>query len=259
MSQTIHCTLTEGLAHIEFCNPDRGNVLDLDTIDQFASAIEALSADQVRAVLISAQGKNFCIGGDLSAMAQTDDREALIQQMAGRLHEGIMTLNKIGVPVICAVNGAAAGAGLSLVASSDIVFGGENSSYVMAYTAIGLAADGGSSYYLPRVIGLRRTQAMAFLNKRLDAPTALDYGLITQIVSDDELQAAALKAAQRIAKGPTIAYRYIKNLYEQTYRTPLGEQLDAETIAISKSCASEDGGEGIASFLERRRPEFKGK
>ena len=252
-------TMEGSVAHIRLTNPARGNVLDMAMIKELATVSESLAKGQARSVLISAEGKNFCVGGDIQAFASTDDRGGLLNAMAGRLHEGLKAINISGLPVVVAVNGAAAGAGLSLASSGDIVLGGKGSSYMLAYTALGFTADGGATYFLPRLIGMRRTQEMFYTNRRLSADEAQDWGLITRVVDDEALLDEAMAVAQSLASGPTYAFRRIKAMLEQTLGNTLDAQLNLETDAISASAASPDGGAGVQAFLTRGKAEFTGK
>lgn len=254
----VKVSVEAGLAHLRLNRAGEGNVLDLAMIDALTSAILALDPVAVRAVLISAEGRNFSVGGDLRGMAAAEDRGALLRSMADRFHEGLKHLEALGVPVVTAVNGNAAGAGLSLAAGGDVVIGGAGSGYMMAYTAIGLSADGGATFRLPRLIGLRLTQEMAFLNRRLDAAEALATGLVTRVVPDEALLDEALAVARKLAGGPTGAFRAMKRLLDTGARADFAAHLDAEGQAIALTAAGEDAGEGVRAFLERRPPVFRG-
>lgn len=257
--QLVSVTIADGLAHLRLTNPAQGNVLDLAAIAALAAAVGQIEGAVVRAILITAEGRNFCVGGDLRGMAASDDRGVLLRQMADGLHASLRRIEALGVPVVVAVNGSAAGAGLSLVAFGDIVIGAEDSSYVMAYTAIGLSADGGSTFALPRLIGLRLTQEMAYLNRKLDSGEALAAGLITRVVADEALPEEAMAAARQLAAGPTGAFRRIKRLLGDSLRQSFDAQLDNEAEAISSAAAMADAGEGVRAFLERRKPDFRGE
>jgi len=174
------------------------------------------------------------------------------------LHDGLRRLEALGVPVVTAVNGHAAGAGLSLAAAGDVVVGAAGSAYMMAYTAIGLTADGGATFRLPRLIGVRLTQEMAYLNRRLNAGEALAAGLITRVVADDELLDEALAIARRLAEGPTSAFRTMKRLIDSGSRSDFAQHLEAEGAAIAAAAAGPDAGEGVRAFLDRRPPQFGG-
>jgi 2-(1,2-epoxy-1,2-dihydrophenyl)acetyl-CoA isomerase len=257
--QLVSVEIADGLAHLRLANPAQGNVLDLPMIAALDAAILQAEQASARTVLISAEGRNFCVGGDLRGMAVAADRGALLREMADSLHAGLLRLDALGVPVVAAVNGSAAGAGLSLTLACDLVIGGEGSSYMMAYTGIGLSADGGSTFHLPRLIGLRLTQEMAYLNRRLDAVEALATGLVTRVVPDDAVLDEALVVARRLAQGPTGAFRRMKHLLGDGLRNSFAAQLAAEAEAIAASAVTADAGEGVRAFLERRKPEFRGE
>lgn len=248
------------LATITLARPEAGNAMTSDFIDAFASVAQAAADDPaVRAVLIEAQGKNFCVGGDIRAMASEADPAEFIQTLARRLHDGVMSLARLPAPVVVAVQGAAAGAGLSLVAGGDVVIGARSSSYSMAYTGIGLTADGGATWLLPRLIGLRRTQELAYLGRRLNAEEAERHGLITRIVEDEALADEARAVARRLAAGPTQAFAGVKRLLAEAHGAGLGAQLDAEAEAIGAAMATEDARCAIGAFLARETPSFTGR
>jgi len=253
----INFNTSNGLAHIEFASPKTGNALSYEMIDELSTLCGKLDPT-TRAVLITAQGKHFCVGGDLKSFAASDEPRSLIRAMADRLHEGILALDTLSVPVVIAVQGSAAGAGLSLVASADILLAGEDAKFVLAYPQIGFAADGGSSYYLARTIGLRRAQEMVYLGRYYNADEAVEFGLATRKVTNKELQSEALKIARKLAKGPTLAFKEIRALYGATFQNDLRTQLDLESNAIAKTADSGDGKSGVKAFLEKRKPNFDG-
>ena len=248
-----------GLVHLRLNRAQAGNVLDLPMIVALADAIAAIDPATTRAVLISAAGRNFCVGGDLRGMAESADMGERLHQMAGRFHEGLKRLEALPAPVVVAVGGNAAGGGLSLAIAGDVVIGGEGSSYMMAYSAIGLSPDGGATHRLPRLIGLRLTQDMAYCNRRLDAAEALQAGLITRIVPDAALDAEALAIAQNLANGATAGFGRIKRLLGQSAASALEDQLDREAEAIVASGRTRDAREGVNAFLGRRPPQFTGQ
>lgn len=254
----VQSTAETGLIHLRLNNPAAGNVLSVAAVDALTDAITQIDATLARAILISAEGPNFCVGGDLRGIGAADDRAGTVRRMADSLHDGLRALEKLAIPVVVAVNGNAAGAGLSLALAGDIILGGQSSAYMMAYTGIGLSADGGASFRLPRLVGLRLTQEMAYLGRRLDAAEALEAGLLTRVVPDEALLEDALVLARQLAAGPTGAYRRMKQLIDVSYRSDFAYHLDAETDDIVAAVAGHDGGEGIRAFLERRSPAFRG-
>ena len=253
---TFSCA--DAIAHIRLTNPAGGNVFDLAMIPALSAAIRRIDPADTRAVLITAEGRNFSLGGDLNGMRAADDKGALLARMAQILHDGLKTLDALGLPIVTAVNGAAAGAGLSLAIAGDVVIGGAGSSYLMAYSAIGLSPDGGATHYLPRLIGMRLTQEMAFLNRRLSAEEAAAAGLISRVVADNDLQHEAEAIARQLAAGPTYAFRRIKTMLAQSHTTQLDVQLDREADAIAACAATADAAEGVNAFLHRRPAAFGG-
>ncbi|HEY6869458.1 MAG TPA: enoyl-CoA hydratase-related protein [Novosphingobium sp.] len=249
----------QGLATITLARPEAGNAMSGAFIDAFATAAEAVAADAtVRAVLIESQGKNFCVGGDIRAFASEPDPSGFISRLARRLPDGVRRLAELPAPVVVAVQGAAAGAGLSLVAGGDVVIGARSSSYAMAYTGIGLTADGGATWLLPRLIGLRRTQELAYLGRRLNAEEAERYGLITRVVDDADLADEARAVARKLAAGPTHAFGQVKRLLSEAHEAGLGPQLAAEAEAIGVAMATDDARGAVQAFLAREMPSFSG-
>lgn len=252
--------VVDGLATITLSRPDAGNAMSWDFIAAFADVTKQITGDpSVRAVLIEAQGRHFCVGGDIRSFASEADPAAYIRALATRLHEGVMRLAQSPAPVVIAVQGAAAGAGISLVAGGDVVLGARSSSYAMAYTGIGLTADGGATWLLPRLIGLRRAQELAFLNRRLNAEEAERYGLLTRVVDDEALAGEARAVARQIANGPTQAFGHIKRLFAEGALAPLDRHLANEADAIGIAMATEDARGAIQAFLARQTPDFQGR
>lgn len=260
MTDLVTGTLSGGVATITLNRPEAHNAMSWDLIDAFSTSAERLAAHpDTRAFLIRAEGKNFCVGGDIRAFAEQADPARFLKDLAERLHEGLTFLFNHPAPVIVAAHGAAAGAGLSLVAGGDIVLAGRSANFSMAYPGIGLTADGGATWLLPRVIGLRRTQELAYLGRRLNADEAAAFGLVTRVVDDEALAAEAAAIAAKIAAGPTGAFGGIKRLLARSSGAAFADQLDAEADAIARAMATADAAEGLAAFLGRRAPVFTGQ
>lgn len=256
----IKLEIIEGLAKLTLTRPEVGNALNLEGCIALRKNAEAIAADgRVRAVLLLAEGNNFCVGGDIGDMVSAPERGPMLREMAGALHEGLKLLAQLDAPLIVGVQGAAAGAGLGLVAFGDIVVAGRTSMFAMAYSAIGLSPDGANSWSLPRLIGLRLTQQMALLNRRLNAEEALLAGLVTEVVDDLDVAERASELAAQIAAGPTLAYGRIRRLLAESSSTSLEQQLDDEAAAIASAAETEDAAEGIAAFLARRKPVYRGR
>lgn len=260
MSDLVTSTLADGVARLTLNRPDAGNAMSWELIDAFSAAVEAcVRLEGVRAFLITAQGRHFSVGGDIRAFASEADPALFIGRLARRLHDGLVLLAEHSAPVVIAAQGMSAGAGLSLVASGDIVLASEDAGFAMAYAGIGLTADGGSTWHLPRVVGLRVTQEMAYLGRKLTAQEALDLGLVTRLVAPDRLLQEAEAAARTIASGPTCAFGGIKRLLLGGSTKALLEQLDREAEAISLAMGTEDARGAVASFLNRAPPVFEGR
>ncbi len=260
MGALVRSSVADGLATITLARPEVGNAMSWDLLDQFGHVVDAIVADpSVRAILIESEGKNFCVGGDIGAFASEAEPALFIERLANRLHESMVKLAAHPAPLIVAAQGAAAGAGLGLVASGDIVLAGRSSSFSMAYAGIGLTADGGATWRLPRLIGLRRTQEMAYMGRRLTAAEAEAYGLVTRLVDDETLAEEARALALKIARGPTHAFGAVKRLLAEGDTASLGDQLDAEARSIGTAMASADAQEGVRAFRERRAPVYQGR
>jgi len=256
----VRVAIADGVGTIALSRPDAHNAMDQALIEALTGCIETVTGDaSVRAILIEAEGKHFCVGGDINRLGALHHAADLIETLARRLHVGIEKLATHPVPVVIAVQGAAAGAGLSLAAAGDIVLAARSAQFAIAYPGIGLTADGGATWTLPRLIGLRRTQELAYLGTHLDAEEALACGLVTRVVEDGQLAGEARALARQLANGPTAAFGGIKRLLMASGRASLHNQLEAEAISIATAMASPDGHEGVTAFLEHRPPHFTGK
>jgi 2-(1,2-epoxy-1,2-dihydrophenyl)acetyl-CoA isomerase len=259
--KTILYEVDNGLAKITFNRPEAGHSINRDFAYEFMyAAIRATTDPAVRCVLISATGSMYSFGGDLKFFATEMDKiEATLTELTAVLHLGIQRLHHGKAPVIIAVNGMAAGGGFSLALFGDIVLAARSAKFVMAYTNAGLSPDGSSSYYLPRVVGLRRAQELMLTNRMLTAAEAQDWGIVTTVVDDDALAEEAEKLGRKLASGPTRAYGAVKKLLSRTFEQSLEVQLEEESRLIAAMGHSADGREGLDSFLNKRKPSFKGE
>jgi 2-(1,2-epoxy-1,2-dihydrophenyl)acetyl-CoA isomerase len=253
--------IRDNVAHLTLARPEAANAIDLAMAQELSdAAIRCDESPEVRAVLITAEGRMFSAGGDIRAFAEDiDGLPTLIKKLTVPLHAAISRLTRMRAPVVTAVAGPAAGAGFSLALSGDIVLAAESAKFTMAYTAVGLSPDGSSSWFLPRLIGQRRTAELMLTNRTLTAAEAADWGLITRAVADEELIAEAERVATTLAKGPTLAHSQIKTLLAGSMNQSLETQMELEARGIAAMTATEDGREGIAAFIAKRRPEFKGR
>lgn len=252
--------ITGGVAVITLARPQSRNAMDAAFMEAFLEAVLAVArAPATRAILIEAEGAHFCVGGDVRDFESEEDPGAYMAGLAGRLHDTVALLAAQPAPVVVAVQGVAAGAGLSLVAGADVAIAGRSSSFLAAYGALGLTADGGATWFLPRVIGLRLTQEMIYCGRRLTAEEAVRHGLVTRMVKDHRVSSEARTVAARIAQGPTGAYGAVKHLLARQGAASLEQQLDEERDAIAAARMSLDGSEGVAAFVERRPARFLGR
>ncbi len=231
--------------------------IDLGWAQGLLEAARGLRADPaVRVVLIRAEGRMFCPGGDLRWMAAQPDVHAALTELAGTLHEGLAELAAVPAPVVASVHAAAAGAGFSLVMAADLALAGASASFTMAYAGVGLSPDGGSSWLLPRLVGRRRAAEIMLTDRRIGAEEAERIGLVTRAVADEELAAETDALVAKLAAGPTAAYAAAKRLLDESWGATPVEQMARETASIAELAAGPTGQEGIGAFLEKRRPDF---
>src|SRR5262245_59373383 len=201
------------VAHITLNRPQAGNALDLEMAKELAAvSLECKSNAQVRAVLLRGAGNTFSAGGDVKAFFAQKDLSHYLREMTPHIHLAVSRFARLDAPVIAAVEGAAAGFGFSLAISCDLVLAAEPAFFVMAYTRIGMAPDGGSTYFLPRLVGMKRALELTLTNRRLSAREALDWGLVTEVVPAELLAARAEELAVSLAQGPTATFGSAKRL-----------------------------------------------
>lgn len=246
------------VAKIVLDRPDVGNALDVATTRSLMEvAIRCDDDDAIRCVLITGRGRMFCVGGDIEGFKQAGDRlQSYTKEVTGYLHLAVARFARMRKPLVTAINGAAAGAGFSLAIFGDIVIAADNASFVLAYPGIGYTPDGGASWLLPRLVGLRKAQEIALLNPRIRADEALRIGLVTRVVPADELQDAAGAIASQLAASATAALGECRRLMLEAMTGSLETQLERESRAISEQSVSPHGREGIAAFLGGRPPVF---
>lgn len=263
---TIRLERDGGIAKLTLTRPDAANALNMEMAEALMrAAIELDDDDRVRVVLLTGEGKMFCAGGDLGAMAEASKSgdsgaatSSYLKELTTNLHAAISRFARMRAPIVAAVNGTAAGAGFSMMCATDLAIASENAKFTMAYTGAGLSPDGSSSYFLPRIIGQRRTLELMLTNRVLNSAEALDWGLLNQVVPADELMTTAEDLAAHLAAGPTQAYGIVKRLLVNSTYDSLESQMEHEARGIAASSRTEDGQEGISAFLAKRRPAFTG-
>jgi len=192
-----------------------------------------------------------------TAAPLTDDLPRFLKQMAADLHLAVSRLNRMDAPVIVAVNGTAAGAGFSIALCGDLAIAAESARFTMAYTRAGLTPDGSSTYFLPRLVGLRRAKELTLTNRTLSAAEALDWGLVNRVVPDAEVLPAARALAEELAQGATLAFGRAKRLLDGGLNATLETAMEDEAQAIAAMARTDDGREGIQAFLEKRPARFR--
>ena len=251
-----------GVAHLTLNRPDAANAINLEMARELEEASLKCEEDPaVRAVVLTGAGKMFCGGGDLKAFAAQPPAElpAFLKRTTFYLHEAIHRFARMRAPLVVAVNGNAGGGGMSLAMAGDIVLAVESARFTMGYTRVGLTPDGSSTYFLPRIIGLRKSMDLMLTNRMLTAREAEAMGLVTRVVPDASLKDESEKLVHELAAGPTNAYAGVKRLLYATATYQLAEQMELETEFIADMGRTADAQEGIGSFLAKRAPKFSGK
>jgi 2-(1,2-epoxy-1,2-dihydrophenyl)acetyl-CoA isomerase len=259
--RTVLLSFEAGVATLRLNRPDKGNAIDERMAADLAEAATQIAErSDVRAVLIAGNGPNFTVGGDLGLFAGTA-REQLpnrLRRMIDSYHLAIERLTSIDAPVVAAVRGGAGGGGLGLLYVADIVVAADDARFALGYGALGLTADGGNTWFLPRMVGMRRAQELFLLNRRLTAQEALEFGLVSRLAPSDAVEGEAVALAAKLAAGPTRAFGAARRMLRQSFETGLSDQLDAEKESIIAASGTDDAREGIAAFAAKRQPQFRG-
>jgi len=251
-----------GLLTLTFNRPEQGNAISSESTLGIASVFKNAQADpSVRAILINGRGKHFSTGGNLSAFAEEiargpDYLRDAFQSRMGQVAEMVEALVAFDRPIVAAIRGGVAGAGLLFALVADLAIGDETAFFLFAHQRVGLSPDGGVSYLLPRVVGTREARRLLFTAAKVDAPEAKELGLLTSIVSGETLDAEAVKLAQRFTKSPQRAIRTAKQLLGASLDATLSAQLTAEAAGIVDCVCDPDFAEGVHSFLEKRPTKF---
>jgi 2-(1,2-epoxy-1,2-dihydrophenyl)acetyl-CoA isomerase len=255
---TVLLDVRDGIAHLTLNRPDAANGINADLARDLLAATSKISLDRnVRVVLLSGKGARFCGGGDVKGFSVAgDELPSLIRSLIPSLHTAISLLVRGDAPVVAAVHGSAAGAGLGLVGAADLVVAAESTKFVMAYTGVGLTPDGSSSWFVPRLVGVRRALELTLTNRVLSAAEALEWGLVTTVVPDDEVHRSAEELAARLARGPRHALAAAKRLVHTSLEETLETHLAREAEAIVAASTDAESREGISAFVDKRLPQF---
>lgn len=258
--RTLTLEVAGGVATVTLNRPELGNAFDVAMTDDFLELDTRLSRDDsVRCVLLRARGA-FTLGGNVAEFAGLPQpaMAAKLHRMISDYHVALERLAALDAPIVAAVSGSAGGGGLGLVCAADVVIAADDAAFALGYAALGMTSDGANSWYLPRLIGLRRAQEMFLLNRRLSATEALEWGLVTTVVPAADVDAEAERIAAKLAAGPTAAFGAMRRLLRSSHDASLRDQLAGELVELDRITTTNDLAEGMTAFAERRRPRFHG-
>lgn len=247
-------TVEGGVARITLNRPAGGNTIDLSMAQALLqAALRCDHDDAIRVVVLTGNGRLFCAGGDVGSFAAAGEEvPAFLSELAGVLHMAVARLMRMDKPLLTLVNGAAAGAGMSLALAGDIVIAGKSASFTTAYGSIGLSPDGGMSWLLPRLVGMRRAQEMIIAGRRANAEEAESWGLVTRTVDDAELAAEGERQIAALLKASTPAVGAARALLLQSFDGPFDAQLERETRSIARMGGTRECRDAVAGFLAKR-------
>ena len=269
MNDTRPSVLTErreGVLTLTINRPDRGNALDGDATQLLTAALDAVSLEpgDVRAILLRSEGRHFCTGADIGGAGNRPSDGArpttghMVRTLAHGPHRLVETLWRSPVPVVAELTGRSSGMGLHLALACDVTVAAESATFAEPFIQRGFNVDSGGSWLLPRFVGLTRAKRLLYSSETLDAATALEWGLVSEVVPDGDVERRAAEVAAELAAGPTFAIGVTKQLLHRHLTTDLGEALGNEAAAIELTIRSDDFKEGMRAFVEKRPPGFTG-
>ena len=261
--EAILFDVADHIGTITLNRPDRLNALNNEMrLELHQAIVDCASRDDVRVIVITGAGRGFCSGGDVKAMNERNNAGTgthLEEKMAPARDQAVLAMRDSPKPIIAAVNGAAAGAGMNIALACDIRIASNNAKFGQTFAKRGLHPDWGGTYFLPRVVGMSKACELIFTGKMIDAQEALRLGIVSDLVEPDELMNAVRTLAGEIAAGPPIAIRLARRAMYRNMDCELREALEFETHAQNICRESEDSKEGVKAFVEKRSPEFKGR
>ena len=253
--QTLLYSVTDDVATITLNRPERMNALSVELMIELADAIGRTQKEGARALVLTGASTSFCSGADLTA-GMPDDLGALLDEY---YHPVVDALAGLDMPVISAINGPAVGAGLSIALAADIVVMARSAYLLLAFANIGLVPDAGATWLIAKSAGRAKALEMALLAERISAEQALDYGLVTRVVDDEEVAQAAGAIAAKLAHGPSIALGFIRKQVAAALNATLTQTLDIEKVNQAAAGRTQDFREAVTAFVQKRKPEFRGE
>ena len=255
------------VAVLSFNRPESRNALSDEIYDGFNTALpQVAQRDDIRVLMVTGEGGAFCSGGDVKGFRARHDSggssatpEHALDQLRRIQASVSLAIRRLNKPVVAAIPGPAAGAGLSIALSADLRVAAERSIFVSAFSTIGASGDFGSSWFLPRLIGEAKAKEFMFFSERVSASEALDLGLVNAVLPDDGFDTGALDYCHRLAGRSPIALRFIKENIHRSFDVGLAEGLDAEATAMVRSMATADHREAVAAFFDKRTPDYQGR
>ncbi len=261
MAELVTINKADGIATVLLNRPEAFNAFNLEMIESLAGHLITLSTEpDVRAIIISGEGKAFCAGGDLKwVLTIPQGPPAAFHELAARFHQAILEIRRMSKPVIAAINGIAAGGGFSLALACDFRVMSKSAVLRQAYTSNGLCIDGGGSFILPRLVGLARALEIMAFDKPISSDQALSWGLVTRVVEDGSILAEANHMAQELSKISLHSFGWTKKLLTDSFNSSFESQIERERRGIATCAAHSEGKEGLTAFSEKRKPVFVSK
>ncbi len=261
--EVVSTSLKNGIFTVTLNRPDQLNALNWDLLNGLNQSMSLAEGDSsVRCIVIVGNGGHFMAGGDIGyfnelMVLDTATRTEKFRSLIVSVHEFVERVALHPAPVIASVRGAAAGFGISLVAGCDLAIASENSFFTSAYNFLGTSPDGGSTFYLPRIVGVKKTMELVLFSERINAASALEIGLVNKVVPDSELESATASYVQKIASSARLATQNAKMLVRSSFENSLRQQLERELTYFLECSATEDFREGVEAFVEKRKPQFQ--
>lgn len=261
MSQSILLAVEGGIATLTFNRPEVMNAMDADMMIELRAAAELVERDPaVRVVVLRGEGRAFIAGGDVGLFARRlGDLPDVIVRWGREMHFAIQALRRMDKPVLASVHGAAAGAGFSILCAADLAVAADTAKFSLAYTNIGASPDGGSTFFLPRLVGYKKVMELILLPDLFGAKTAQQHGLVNWVVPEAQLAQETQRIAQRLAQGPTRAYGEAKRLVNASLGRAMETQMEEELFAFARCARTKDFADGVTGFVEKRKPAFRGE